>query len=102
MLESGKQVDKFFIVYFDEYGRKHWRLKSIDEYERDDPSVKEQPSKKFFAANTLPEIIKTYPNQRKGLKQADVDRGASGSRRQFQVFANTAKTRRNGEPGIIH
>ena len=75
MLESGKQVSHFFNVYSDEYGRKSWRLKDINEYEREHPNAKEQPSKKFFAASTLPEIIKTYPNQRKGLKQSDIDRG---------------------------
>ena len=49
----------------------------MQEYEREHPNAKEQPSKKFFAATTLPEIIKTYPNQRKGLKQADLDREAA-------------------------
>ena len=77
MLESGKQVSHFFNVYSDHSGRKSWRLKDINEYEREHPNAKEQPSKKFFAASTLPEIIKTYPNQRKGLKQSDIDRGRS-------------------------
>lgn len=75
MLENGKQVSHFFNIYVDEYGRKQWQLKTLEEYERDHPNAKEQPSKRFFAANTLPEIIKTYPNQRKGLKQTDLDRG---------------------------
>ena len=76
MLETGKQVSHFFNISYDEYGRKQWHLKSLEEYERQHPNTKEQPSKKFFAANTLPEIIKTYPNQRKGTKQADLDRGS--------------------------
>jgi dual specificity protein kinase YAK1 len=83
MLEQGKQVSHFFNVVYDEYGRKQWRLKSLEEYEREHPSAKEQPSKKFFAANTLPEIIKSYPNQRKGFKQSDIDRG------KFILFSTT-------------
>lgn len=75
MLETGKQVGHFFNVYYDEYGRKQWRLKSLEEYEREHPNAKEQPSKKYFTATTLPEIIKTYPNHKKNLKQSDLDRG---------------------------
>lgn len=74
MLRNGKQVSHFFNLVYDEYGTEHWRLKTLQEYEREHPNAKEQPSKKFFAATTLPEIIKTYPNQRKSLKQTDLDR----------------------------
>lgn len=75
MLESGKQVHNFFNFYFDNYGQKRWQLKTMEEYQREHPNAKEQPSKKFFNATTLPEIIKQYPNQRKNLTPADLERG---------------------------
>lgn len=73
MLETGKQVSHFFNVSLDEYGRKSWRLKTMEEYERDHPNQKEQPSKKFFQATTLPEIIKSYPTQKRSSSQADME-----------------------------
>ena len=37
--------------------------------------TQEQPSKKYFQASTLPEIIRQYPIIRKGLKEAEIDKG---------------------------
>lgn len=74
MLESGKQVHNFFNFYYDNYGQKCWQLKTMEEYQREHPNAKEQPSKKFFNATTLPEIIKQYPNQRKNLSPTDLER----------------------------
>lgn len=76
MLESGKQTKHFFDSSVDEYGRKRWRLKPIDRYSAEF-KLQEQPSKKYFTAATLPEIIKQYPIVRKGLNEADVEKGAS-------------------------
>lgn len=74
MLEVGKQSGEFFEKTHDEFGRRNFRLKSMEQYSRE-RNVKEQPSKKYFQATTLPDIIKTYPLPRKNMKQHEIDRG---------------------------
>lgn len=74
MLEVGKQSGEFFEKTTDEYGRKMYRLKSMEQYAREH-NTKEQPSKKYFNATTLTDIIKSYPLPRKNMKPAEVDRG---------------------------
>ena len=78
MLEMGKQSGEFFEKTADEYGRRNYRLKSMEQYSREH-NVKEQPSKKYFQATTLPEIIRSYSMPRKNMKPAEVERGQSGS-----------------------
>ncbi|EAA33897.2 kinase-like protein [Neurospora crassa] len=73
MIEMGKQAGEFFEKRQDEFGRKTYHLKSMEQYSREH-GTKEQPSKKYFQANTLPEIIKTYPMPRKNMKQSEIDR----------------------------
>ncbi|GAA6007077.1 uncharacterized protein JCM10292_003453 [Rhodotorula paludigena] len=73
MLDKGKQTSHFFETFADEYGRRRYRLKSLERYSQEF-KVQEQPSKKYFSASTLPEIIKQYPIVRKGLKEAEVDK----------------------------
>ncbi|KAF2687164.1 kinase-like protein [Lentithecium fluviatile CBS 122367] len=73
MLEMGKQSNEFFEKTHDEYGRRAYRLKSMEQYSREHGS-KEQPSKKYFSATTLPEIIKNYPMPRKNMKPAEIER----------------------------
>ncbi|KAL8947147.1 MAG: hypothetical protein Q9222_006541 [Ikaeria aurantiellina] len=73
MLEMGKQSGEFFEKTHDEYGRRTYRLKSMEQYSREHGS-KEQPSKKYFQATTLPEIIRSYSMPRKNMKQAEIDR----------------------------
>ncbi|KAK8192524.1 dual specificity protein kinase yak1 [Zalaria obscura] len=73
MLEVGKQSGEFFEKTHDEFGRRTYRLKSMEQYSREH-GTKEQPSKKYFSATTLPEIIRNYPMPRKGMKQAEIDR----------------------------
>lgn len=73
MIEMGKQAGDFFEKRQDEYGRRTYHLKSMEQYSREH-GTKEQPSKKYFSANTLPEIIKNYPMPRKNMKQAEMDR----------------------------
>uniref|UniRef100_V5GM75 Protein kinase n=2 Tax=Kalmanozyma brasiliensis (strain GHG001) TaxID=1365824 RepID=V5GM75_KALBG len=73
MLDNGKQTQEFFSVFTDEYGRKSYRLKSIEQYSKEH-NVQEQPSKKYFKATTLPDIVKTYPMSRKSGKSADVQK----------------------------
>lgn len=74
MLEMGKQSGEFFEKTTDEFGRRNYRLKSMEQYSREH-NVKEQPSKKYFQATTLPEIIRSYSMPRKNMKQAEVERG---------------------------
>ncbi|KAJ6180452.1 hypothetical protein N7519_010913 [Penicillium mononematosum] len=73
MLEMGKQSGEFFEKTQDEFGRKTYRLKSLEQYSREH-NTKEQPSKKYFSASTLEEIIRSYPMPRKNMKQAEIDR----------------------------
>lgn len=74
MLEMGKQTNNFFSAYTDEYGRKRYRLKSIDQYSREH-NTNEQPGKKYFAATTLPDIIKTAAGAAKTGKLTENDKG---------------------------
>ncbi|KAG8530020.1 uncharacterized protein KY384_005502 [Bacidia gigantensis] len=76
MLEMGKQSGEFFEKVHDEYGRRNYRLKSMEQYSREH-NTKEQPSKKYFQATTLPEIIRTYNMPRKNMKQVEMDREMS-------------------------
>jgi dual specificity protein kinase YAK1 len=76
MIEMGKQATEFFEKRQDEFGRRTYQLKSMEQYAREH-STKEQPSKKYFQANTLPEIIKSYPMPRKNMKQSEIERGMS-------------------------
>jgi dual specificity protein kinase YAK1 len=78
MLEMGKQSGEFFEKRHDvdDYGRRTYHLKSMEQYSRDH-GTKEQPSKKYFQATTLPEIIRSYAMPRKNMKQSEIDRGKS-------------------------
>lgn len=86
MIEVGKQAGDFFEKRQDEYGRKSYHLKSMEQYSRE-RNAKEQPSKKYFQASNLPEIIKTYPLPRKNMKPSEVERGEY----QEGVFAISAR-----------
>lgn len=74
MLEVGKQSGEFYEKVHDEFGRRTYRLKSLEQYSREH-GTKEQPSKKYFSATRLPDIIRNYPMPRKGMKQNEVERG---------------------------
>ena len=76
MLEMGKQSGEFFEKTQDEYGRKNYRLKSMEQYSREH-GTKEQPSKKYFSATTLPDIVRNYPMPRKNMKPNEIERGTS-------------------------
>ncbi|KAH8673821.1 kinase-like domain-containing protein [Xylariales sp. PMI_506] len=73
MIEVGKQSGDFFEKRQDEFGRKTYTLKSMEQYSRE-RGTKEQPSKKYFQQNTLQDIIKSYPMPRKNMKQSEIDR----------------------------
>lgn len=76
MLEVGKQSGEFFEKVHDEFGRRTYRLKSMEQYSREH-GTKEQPSKKYFQQTTLPDIIRSYPMPRKNMKPAEIERGLS-------------------------
>lgn len=74
MLEVGKQSGEFFEKTHDEFGRRNYRLKTMEQYSREH-NTKEQPSKKYFNATTLTDVINTYPLPRKNMKQPEIERG---------------------------
>lgn len=100
MLEMGKQSGDFFEKAHDEYGRKTYKLKSMEQYSREH-GTKEQPSKKYFSATTLPEIIKDYPMPRKNMKPAEVERGKVFTYWKPRIILTLSKTR-NGQPPSVH
>ncbi|CAG8537117.1 10335_t:CDS:2 [Funneliformis caledonium] len=73
MIEVGKTAHEYFDRYMNEHGQKKYRLKSMEQYMREHNTV-EQPSKRYFSAGTLPEIVQSYPIMRKGLTQKDIDK----------------------------
>lgn len=98
MLEMGKQSGEFFEKSQDEYGRKQYRLKSMEQYSREH-GTKEQPSKKYFSATTLPDIIKNYPMPRKNMKPNEIERG---EQHQFHIQVLQLTRGRNGQPGCLY
>lgn len=76
MLEVGKQSGEFFEKAHDDFGRRTYRLKPMEQYSREH-GTKEQPSKKYFQQTRLPDIIRAYPMPRKGMKPAEMERGKS-------------------------
>ncbi|KAK5169851.1 dual specificity protein kinase yak1 [Saxophila tyrrhenica] len=73
MLEVGKQSGEFFEKAHDDFGRRTYRLKSMEQYSREH-NTKEQPSKKYFTATRLPDIVRNYPMPRKGMKSNEMER----------------------------
>ncbi|ORY96840.1 kinase-like domain-containing protein [Syncephalastrum racemosum] len=65
MIEMGKNAHRYFERYVDEHGQKRYRLKSMEQYSREQGKT-EQPSKRYFSAKTLAELINNYPMMRKG------------------------------------
>ncbi|KAG0064312.1 dual specificity protein kinase yak1 [Linnemannia elongata] len=81
MLEIGKTAHEFFEQVRPEHlshnynapTPKRYRLKSMETYSREH-NVVEQPSKRYFQATTLPDIINSYPMMKKGMTQAEVEK----------------------------
>jgi len=74
MLEVGKQSGEFFEKVHDDFGRRTYKLKPMEQYAREHGS-KEQPSKKYFQQTKLDDIIRSYPMPRKGMKPNEMERG---------------------------
>ncbi|KAI7831761.1 hypothetical protein BC939DRAFT_149344 [Gamsiella multidivaricata] len=81
MLDIGKTAHEFFEVVRPEhlghnYSRpppKRYRLKSMETYSREH-GVIEQPSKRYFQATTLPDIINSYPMLKKGMTPKEIEK----------------------------
>ncbi|KAI0305448.1 kinase-like domain-containing protein [Multifurca ochricompacta] len=75
MMEMGKQTGQFFDSFVDVYGRKKWRLKSLEQYSREH-NTNEQPGKQYFKATTLPEIVNTapMPQFKSGRQSAEMEK----------------------------
>ncbi|KAG8986559.1 dual specificity protein kinase yak1 [Tulasnella sp. 427] len=67
MLEKGNHAKNFFAYHNDEYGNRQYRLKSLEQYSREH-GTNEQPGKKYFSHNTLPDIIRAAPMQKSSSK----------------------------------
>jgi dual specificity protein kinase YAK1 len=78
MMEMGKQTSQFFDSFVDVYGRKKWRLKSLEQYSREH-NTNEQPGKQYFKATTLPEIVNTapMPQFKSGRHSVEMEKGLS-------------------------
>ena len=77
MMEVGKQTGQFFDAYTDMYGRKKYRLKSIEQYSREH-NTNEQPGKQYFKATTLPDIINQapMPSFKSGRQGPEMEKGS--------------------------
>ncbi|KAI7874648.1 kinase-like protein [Lichtheimia hyalospora FSU 10163] len=69
MIEMGKNAHRYFERYMDENGEKKYRLRSLEQYSREQGKM-EQPSKRYFSARTLPDLINNYPIMRKASMTA--------------------------------
>ena len=78
MMEMGKQTNQFFDPFVDVYGRKKWRLKSLEQYSREH-NTNEQPGKQYFKATTLPDIVNSapMPQFKSGRHSAEMEKGLS-------------------------
>ena len=76
MLEIGKTAHEFFEVShsFGSSAPKKFRLKAMETYSREH-GVVEQPSKRYFQATTLPDIINSYPFSKKGMTPKEIEKG---------------------------
>lgn len=79
MLNTGKQVNRFFDLYevwnphSNEFEKKY-KLKSVEAYSREHGET-EQPGSQYFAATTLPELINMAPLQSSGSLGNEIEIG---------------------------
>ncbi|WWC94784.1 hypothetical protein V866_001633 [Kwoniella sp. B9012] len=85
LLEVGKQTHEFFNTSTDAYGRKVYKLKSMQQY-ASEHRTDEQPSKQYFKQTKLKDIIMEYSFSKRGAKQSDIDKEMA-MRRAFVDFA---------------
>lgn len=73
MVEMGKTSAQFMEKYVDEYGRKQYRLKSIEAFSAEF-KTEEHPSKQYFPSTKLDEIIMNYPFPKTNMKPAEIEK----------------------------
>ncbi|KAG1225672.1 hypothetical protein G6F35_003290 [Rhizopus arrhizus] len=74
MVEVGKNSHRYFDREITPEGGKRYVLKSIEKYSAEQ-SKSEQPSKRYFSAKALPELINSYPITRKSqMTQSEMDK----------------------------
>ena len=76
MMDMGKQTGQFFDTFHDMYGRKKYRLKTLEQYSREH-GTNEQPGKQYFKATSLPEIVNgaPMPTFKSGRQGPEMDKG---------------------------
>jgi dual specificity protein kinase YAK1 len=73
MVEVGKNAHRYFDK--EPIGDRKYRFKSLDEYSQEQGRA-EQPSKRYFAAKTLPDLINNYPIMRKTqMSTKEIEKG---------------------------
>lgn len=88
MIEMGKNSHRYFDRQVDENGRKHYELKSLDQYSREQ-GKQEQPSKRYFSATTLTDLIKTYPILRKdSMSSSELEKGNNNNNSYNLIIIN--------------
>lgn len=73
MIDMGKASAQFMEKHVDEYGNRHYRLKSREKFSAE-KKTQEQPSKQYFPSTKINEIIMNYPLPKPNMKKADIDR----------------------------
>lgn len=74
MIEVGKNAHRYF-DNVSNTGEKRYELKSLDKYAREQ-GKSEQPSKRYFSAKTLPDLIANYPIMRKSqMSIKEIEKG---------------------------
>jgi dual specificity protein kinase YAK1 len=103
MLDSGKQTSQFFDSYIDTYGRKRYQLKTLEKYSREH-NTNEQPGKKYFTHNTLPEIIKAAPIPAQRAKPQEAEKGESSASvvKTFLTYNSPSFTSRAIQSACVH
>ncbi|ORX94614.1 hypothetical protein K493DRAFT_301943 [Basidiobolus meristosporus CBS 931.73] len=73
MIEVGKNGFNYFERALDHNNQKTYHLKSMEQYSKQ-YNCQEQPSKRYFSATTLPELIRTYPLPKKAMLPQEIDK----------------------------
>ncbi|KAI8605804.1 hypothetical protein EDD21DRAFT_362770 [Dissophora ornata] len=81
MLDIGKTAHEFFEVIRPDFpghnytrpAPKKYRLKSMEAYSKEHRVI-EQPSKRYFQATTLPDIVNSYPMLKKGMTPKEIEK----------------------------
>ncbi|KAK9767862.1 dual specificity protein kinase yak1 [Basidiobolus ranarum] len=84
MIEVGKNGFEFFERVLGLDNQKQYHLKSMEQYSKEH-NCNEKPSKRYFSATSLLELVRTYPLPRKSMLEAEVEKETK-SREMFLDF----------------